>query len=374
MNFLKIEIEDEDEIEDAVKDVKKTWKKIEGSKVIRNLGDSLEEWGKSDEVEHLKELDKKFLASKEGKALVKEWKDFGEALKKHVKETENGIHIDNENMDDIEDEFDDVLAEYKGLEGSKWDKAYKKGWEAATTSDEAHSVERRWKKFEKSKEAHKLGKSLKNLDETLKENVHVSDVPEKWKKGMESLLHVRVHNKADIADEWADVENTWDDIEHSKVVRNLGDSIEEWANSDEIHAIKAMDKKFLKTARGKKMAAAWGSVFKSLDTMEKEAFTNEDELYIDNKHLDELTDNVEDLEDEYESLEKSKWGKAYKKAYHKAFTNDEAKSVERRAKTFKHSKEGKSLKKELEDFGHSLEKNVEVTDVPERWKKDMFLF
>jgi len=48
------------------------------------LGSSLERWGKSAEVEHLKELDKKFLASAEGKALVKEWKDFGEALKKHV--------------------------------------------------------------------------------------------------------------------------------------------------------------------------------------------------------------------------------------------------------------------------------------------------
>jgi hypothetical protein len=277
-------------------------------------------------------------------------------------------------MDDIEDEFDDVVDQYKGLEGSKWDKAYKAGWEDATTSDEAASVERRWKKFEKSKEAKKLGRSLKNLDETLKENVHVSDVPEKWTKGMESLLHVRVNNKEDIADEWNDVENVWDDIEHSKVVRNLGDSIKEWAHSDEIAAIKKLDKKFLETKRGKKMAAAWGSVFKKLDQIEGETFTNDEELYINNKHLDQLTDRVEDLGDQYESLEKSKWGKVYKKAYEKAFTNEEAHSVDRRAKTFKHSKEGKALKKELEDFGHSLEKNVEVTDVPERWRKDMFLF
>lgn len=122
------------------------------------------------------------------------------------------------------------------------------------------------------------------------------------------------------------------------------------------------------------MAAAWGSVFKKLNQIEKETFTNDEELYINNKHLDQLTDRMEDLGEEYESLEKSKWGKIYKKAYHKAFTNDEAKSVERRAKTFKHSKEGKALKSELEDFGKSLKENVEVTDVPERWKKDMFLF
>jgi len=374
MNFLKIEIDDEEEIEDAVEDVKATWKKIEHSRVIRNLGDSLKEWGESDEVEHLKELDKKFLASKEGKALVKEWTDFGEALKKHVKKTDKGIHIENENMDDIEDEFDDVMDQYKSLEGSKWDKAYHKGWEAATTSEEAESVARRWKKFEHSKEAKKLGASLKNLDETLKENVKVSDVPKKWKEGMGSLLHVRVNNKEDIADEWRDVEEVWDEIDDSKVVRNLGDSLHEWGHSDEIENIKALDKKFLKTKRGKKMAAAWGSVFKKLNQIEKETFTNDEELYINNKHLDQLTDRMEDLGDEYESLEKSKWGKIYKEAYHKAFTNDEAKSVKRRAKTFKHSKEGKALKSELEDFGKSLKENVEVTDVPERWKKDMFLF
>lgn len=374
MNFLKIEIEDEDEIEDAVEDVKKTWKEIEDSDVIRNLGDSLQEWGKSDEVEHLKELDKEFLASDEGKALVKEWKDFGEALKKHVKETEKGIHIDNENMDDIEDEFDDVMDQYKSLEGSEWDKAYKAGWEAATTSDEAESVKRRWEKFEHSEEAEMLGESLEDLDETLKENVHVSDIPEKWKKVMHNLLHVRVHNKEDIADEWEDVENVWDDIEDSKVVRNLGDSLKEWAHSDEVGAIKKLDKKFLKTKRGKAMAAAWGGVFKKLDQIEKETFTNDDELYINNKHLDQLTDRMEDLGDQYESLEKSKWGKVYKSAYEKAFSNEEAHSVKRRAKTFKKSKEGKALKSELEDFGKSLKENVEVTDVPERWKKDMFLF
>merc|ERR1712227_25576 len=125
-----------------------------------------------------------------------------------------------------------------------------------------------------------LGESLEELDETLKENVHVSDVPEKWKKGMHNLLHVRVHNKEDIAD-------VWDDVEDSKVVRNLGDSLKEWAHSDEVGAIK------------------------KLDQIEKETFTNDDELYINNKHLDQLTDRMEDLGEQYESLEKSKWGKVY---------------------------------------------------------------
>lgn len=72
------------------------------------MGEKLEAWGESEEVQHLKELDKKFLASPEGKKLVKEWKDFGELLKKSIVETPDGIHIPNSKMDALEDELDDV--------------------------------------------------------------------------------------------------------------------------------------------------------------------------------------------------------------------------------------------------------------------------
>jgi len=38
----------------------------------------------------------------------------------HVKETLNGIHIDNEAMEDIENEADDVEEQFKMLEKSHW--------------------------------------------------------------------------------------------------------------------------------------------------------------------------------------------------------------------------------------------------------------
>ena len=75
---------------------------------VRNMKNSLERWGKSDEVAALKALDKKFWASPEGKELFLEIKDFHDGLKDHVKKTPNGIHIDHAGMQVIEDEADDL--------------------------------------------------------------------------------------------------------------------------------------------------------------------------------------------------------------------------------------------------------------------------
>merc|ERR1711990_658363 len=199
-----------------VSDIPEEWKKkanllkIKNTKVVRNLGSSLERWGESAEVAHLKELDKKFLASERGQRLVAEWKDFGEALKANIYENETGIHIPNSAMDEISDELDDVADEMEDFKTSKWQKAYEKGWEAALKNKQAASVERRFHTFEKSEEAHMLGKELHELDAAIKANLKVSDVPEDWK--MQNLLKVEVHNQGDIEDEWNDVEATWDDI------------------------------------------------------------------------------------------------------------------------------------------------------------------
>ena len=90
--------------------------------------------------------------------------------------------------------------------------------------------------------------------------------------------------------------------------------------------------------------------------------------------MQHLEDELDDVADQYEKLEKTKWKPAYDKAYHDWFTNDEAKSVHRRAQAFKHSPQGHKLKKEVKEFKHTVKDNVEVTDIPEHWKKDMFLF
>merc|ERR1711935_736853 len=131
---------------------------------------SLERWGKSDEVAALKKLDKAFWASPQGKELFMEIKDFHDSLKTHVKKTENGVHIDNAGMQIIEDEADDVEHEYKMLHGSDWEKA--------TSSPEAKSVGRRFETFSKSAEWKALEKELKELDAALKTHVKVSDVPD----------------------------------------------------------------------------------------------------------------------------------------------------------------------------------------------------
>merc|ERR1712167_393053 len=123
-------------------DLKMSIKKIHNSPPAKALKQAFMKWAHSKEVQHLKALDKKFLASPAGKKLMKEWHDFGVALKKHIKKDKNGIYIDNKHMDDIEDELDDVKDQYKKLEGSKWDKAYTAGWKAAIHSNEGKMLKK----------------------------------------------------------------------------------------------------------------------------------------------------------------------------------------------------------------------------------------
>merc|ERR1712206_8444 len=160
-----------------VNDFHDTAEKVKMARSVRNMGNSLERWGKSDEVAAIKALDKKFLASPEGKELMAEWKEFGETLKEHIKKTKDGIHIDSEGMHIIQDEADDIEHEYKMLHGSKWEKAYDAAWKKATTSPEAKSVGRRWDTFSKSPEWKMLAKDLKELEAALKKHVKVTDLP-----------------------------------------------------------------------------------------------------------------------------------------------------------------------------------------------------
>jgi len=66
----------------------------------------------------------------------------------------------------------------------------------------------------------------------------------------------------------------------------------------------------------------------------------------------------------------------YEGTLQRAFTNNEAKSVERRLKAFKASSEGKRLEKEMRDLDASLKKNVKITDLPKNFSEedDLFLF
>jgi len=76
--------------------------------------------------------------------------------------------------------FDDVLAEYKGLEGSKWDKAYTAGWKAATHNKETASLKRRMHSFKMSAEGKALRKEMIDLKHAIKKNLKVTDIPKSW--------------------------------------------------------------------------------------------------------------------------------------------------------------------------------------------------
>lgn len=202
-------------------------------------------------------------------------------------------------------------------------------------------------------------------------NVKVTDIPDDWKKAQNNLK-IKIHNADDIGDEFADIENTGHHIKHSRPVRNLESSLRRWGKSKEIANIKKIDEAFLKTEQGQDMVAAWKDVFHAMDEVVVEH--GDEGIVIDNDHLDNLSDELEDLGGEYERLGKSDWGKKYESAWKAAFTNKEAKSLGRRAEAFKASPEGKYLKMEVQDFKDSLKENVEVTDIPETWKDDMYLF
>lgn len=186
MHGLRVDFEEdaEEEINGAVEKVKATWGSIEHSPVVQNVGERAMKWGTSDEVNQLKALDEKFKRSAEGQALMKEWQEFGEALHDAIEETPTGIHIHNSKFDELEDRVDDIKEDYEDLEHSTWAPKFDRAFHAAFDNEEAHALHGALKKFKHSPQGKKLGASLHNLGETIHDNVHVSDIPEDWKKDM----------------------------------------------------------------------------------------------------------------------------------------------------------------------------------------------
>jgi len=51
-----------------------------------------------------------------------------------------------------------------------------------------------------------------------------------------------------------DVETAWNDVKDSRVVRNVGSSAERWVQSPEVKNVEKLEKEFLSTPRGQRMA------------------------------------------------------------------------------------------------------------------------
>jgi len=154
MHGLRVELEEgaEQEIEAAAHDVEGTWKDIENTPVVQEVGKAFMEWGTSEEIEDLKALDEEFKNSPEGKALIQEWTEFGELLKEAVEPTERGFHIHNSKFDALEDQMDDIKEDYDDLEDSHWHHEFEDAFHAAFTNDEAHVLGEALKDWEMSEE------------------------------------------------------------------------------------------------------------------------------------------------------------------------------------------------------------------------------
>lgn len=74
-------------IEKEADDVKIAWDKIDDTPVVQNMGNKFNAWAHSPEVYKLKALDQQFLASPEGKRMMKEWREFAMAVKNNTHKT-----------------------------------------------------------------------------------------------------------------------------------------------------------------------------------------------------------------------------------------------------------------------------------------------
>jgi len=261
-----------------------------------------------------------------------EWKDFGMSLKEHIKKTKNGIHIDHEGMQIIEDEADDVEHEYKMLHGSKWEKLYDAAWTKATTSPEAQSVGRRFETFKKSAEFKMLAKELKELDMALKKHVKVSDLPKDMQEEMELLkIEISKAGQAAIEKEFNDVGVVAEKVKMARSVRNMKNSLERWGKSDEVAELKKLDKAFWASPEGKELFLEIKDFHDGLKNHVKKTPNG---IHIDHEGMQVIEDEADDIEHEYKMLHGSKWEKLYDAAWTKATTSPEAKSVGRRFETF----------------------------------------
>ena len=166
-----------------------------------------------------------------------------------------------------------------------------------------------------------------------------------------------------IEKEAKDVKMTIGKIADSKPVRNLEASLKRWAHTKEVHHLEAVDRAFLKSKAGQRLIAEWKDVG---EVLKKNLHRQKDgSLHFDNKHVDNLSDELDDVADQYESLDGGKWDKAYTRAWKKALKTKQAQSVFRRAKAFKGSNEGKMLHKEMVDLKRAVKKNLKITDMPD---------
>lgn len=132
--------------------------------------------------------------------------------------------------------------------------------------------------------------------------------------------------------------------------------------------LKKLDARFLRSNDGKRLVKEWKDVGRVLKNNIRETKRG---LHLNNRAMPKLSKELDDVSDHYEYLGTTHWDGKYKRAYKRLFTAPTFKKVKFAAHRFKHSVAGKMLKKEVKEFGGAIKKNLKVTDVPKKWKKNM---
>merc|ERR1711998_444185 len=174
----------------------------------------------------------------------------------------------------------------------------------------------------------------------------------------------------EIEKEFNDIHVVAKKVKMAKSVRNMKNSLQRWAKSDEVAELGKLDKAFWASPEGKELFAEMKDFHDALKSHVKKTPQG---IHIDQAGMHVIEDEADDIEHEYKMLHGSKWEKAYDAAWAKATSSPEAKSVGRRFETFSKSAEFKALAKELKELHDALKTHVKVTDLPEDMD-DMFLF
>merc|ERR1712100_507132 len=96
------------------------------------------------EMKQLEALDKRFMATPQGKKMAKEAKDIFEALDDAVYHNKKGnLHIDNDDLEDVDDEVTDFVDEVKKFKKSAWAKKYDIAMKKVFSNKQAQSLHRR---------------------------------------------------------------------------------------------------------------------------------------------------------------------------------------------------------------------------------------
>lgn len=193
---------------------------------------------------------------------------------------------------------------------------------------------------------------------------------EEYLEEVEDMLKISISpaGQKAIEKEAKDVDIVAHKIAHSRPVRNLEASLKRWFHTKEMMALGKLDKAFWHSPEGKKLIQEWKDVGALLKKHLKKQ--KDGSLHMSNKHIDDLSDELDDVADEYEALGKGKggWKKRFDAAWKKSFATKEFASVKRRAHAFGTSNEGKMLKKELHELKMAIKKNLKITDLPKGCK------